>query len=255
MKNRPPYALESVDNALRMLHVLRDQGRLKVSEVATELQIARSTAHRLLAMLVYRDFAVKDDDHTYLPGPALSAPQLEGRPLQQLRRALRPHMDTLCERVLETVNLMVRVGIQTRFLSSVESLQVLHVSDRQGTILPAWKTSGGKALLAELPDEQLVELFQQESNSRREVINPREFDLLLRQIRSIRKAGYAENIEGTETGVSAVGKSVRTRNGDVVAALSISVPSIRYTRERLKVFVHELTGTVNRVQQELALAD
>src|SRR5918992_1084946 len=148
MKNRPPYALESVDNALRLLQLLRDQGRLRVTEAAEELGTARSTAHRMLSMLVYRGFAIQDERRGYLPGPALSAPPVRDRPLQELRRALLPHMDALCERVDETVSLMVRVGTQTRFLASVESTQILRVGDRAGTVLPATRTSGGKALLA-----------------------------------------------------------------------------------------------------------
>ena len=160
MKNKPPYAIESVDNALRILQTLRDSGQVRVSDVAAELGIARSTAHRLLSMLVYRDFAVKTDQHSYLPGPALSAPPLRGEPAQRLRQALRPHMEALCERVEETVNLMVRLGAQTRFLHTVECARVLRVGDRQGTILPAWQTSGGKVLLAELPDAQLTAVLR-----------------------------------------------------------------------------------------------
>ncbi|MFD0533119.1 helix-turn-helix domain-containing protein [Actinomadura luteofluorescens] len=74
MENKPPYPLRSVDNALHLLQVLRDQGGLRVSEAAAELGTARSTAHRLLAMLVYRGFAVQDDNHTYLPGPPCPPP-------------------------------------------------------------------------------------------------------------------------------------------------------------------------------------
>lgn len=73
MKNRPAYAIESVDNALRVLQLLRDSGQVRVCDVAAEIGTARSTAHRLLAMLVYRDFAVQAEDRSYRPGPALSA--------------------------------------------------------------------------------------------------------------------------------------------------------------------------------------
>jgi DNA-binding IclR family transcriptional regulator len=73
VKNKPPYSIESVDNALHILQLLRDSGQARVSDVAGELGIARSTAHRLLAMLVYRDFAIQAEDRSYLPGPALSA--------------------------------------------------------------------------------------------------------------------------------------------------------------------------------------
>src|SRR5256885_13256667 len=90
MKNKPPYALQSVDHALQLLQMLRDNGSLRVSEAAQELGTARSTAHRLLAMLVYRDFAVQDEARKYLPGAALSAPQATGGGLPPPRRRPRP---------------------------------------------------------------------------------------------------------------------------------------------------------------------
>lgn len=67
---RPSYALDSVDNALRLLQMLRDVGALRLKDAAEELGTAPSTAHRLLAMLVYRGFAVQDEKRRYHPGPA-----------------------------------------------------------------------------------------------------------------------------------------------------------------------------------------
>ena len=75
---RPAYLLESVDNALRLLQMLRDVGAVRLNQAATELGIARSTAHRLLAMLVYRGFAVQDEKRTYHPGPAMGAARPTG---------------------------------------------------------------------------------------------------------------------------------------------------------------------------------
>lgn len=66
---RPPYALDSVDNALRLLQMLRDVGALRLKDAAEELGTAPSTAHRLLAMLVYRGFAVQDEKRRYHRGP------------------------------------------------------------------------------------------------------------------------------------------------------------------------------------------
>ena len=63
--------------------------RDSLRKAAAELGIARSTAHRLLAMLVYRDFAVRTEDRCYRPGPALSARPLPGEPAQRLRAAFR----------------------------------------------------------------------------------------------------------------------------------------------------------------------
>ena len=253
MKNKPPYAIESVDNALRILQVLRDSGRVRVSEVAAELGIARSTAHRLLAMLVYRDFAVQAEDRSYRPGPALSAEPLRGEPAQRLRQLMRPHMEALRDQVAETINLVVRLGAQTRFLHTVESAQVLRVGDRQGTVLPAWKTSGGKALLAELPDAQLTALLRGVNGRPPEGMTAAERRALVSELRLVRDQGYAENIEQSESGVCAIGLCVRDQGGDAVAALSVSVPSVRYTPERSRAFLRELRTTVGRAEPDIGL--
>ncbi len=252
MKNKPPYSIDSVDNALRILQMLRDSGQVRVSDVAAELGIARSTAHRLLAMLVYRDFAVQAEDRSYRPGPAIAAEPLRGEPAQRLRQAMRPHMEALCDQVAETINLVVRLGTQTRFLHTVESAQVLRVGDRQGMVLPAWKTSGGKALLAELPDAQLTALLRGAAGRPPEGMTAAERRSLVNELRLVRDQGYAENIEESESGVCAIGLCVRDKTGDPVAALSVSAPSVRYTPDRSRVFLSELRTTVAKAQADIS---
>ncbi|MER6575338.1 IclR family transcriptional regulator [Nonomuraea sp. NPDC001023] len=245
MKNKPAYPLGSVDNALLLLHMLRDQGRLKVTDVAKELGIARSTAHRLLAMLVYRDFAVQDEHHAYLPGPFLgpAAGDGGGSSLRELRAHVRPAMEALCARVRETVNLMVRMGTEVRFLDSIESPQILYVGDRRGTILPAHRASGGKVLLSSLPRDQLAALYQD--------LPDQERASLLRELDEIRPRGYALNLDGTEQGVSAIGAALRNGRGTPVGALSISIPSARYTPERLPSLLTDLRQSITEAEPHL----
>jgi len=252
VKNKPPYSIDSVDNALRILQTLRDSGQVRVSDVAAELGIARSTAHRLLAMLVYRDFAVQAEDRSYRPGPAIAAEPLRGEPAQRLRQAMRPHMEALCDQVAETINLVVRLGTQTRFLHTVESAQVLRVGDRQGTVLPAWKTSGGKALLAQLPDVQLTALLRGAAGRPPEGMTAAERRSLVNELRLVRDQGYAENFQESESGVCAIGLCLRDKTGDPVAALSVSAPSVRYTPDRSRMFLSELRTTVAKAQADIS---
>ncbi|MFG3437018.1 IclR family transcriptional regulator [Nonomuraea sp. NPDC047897] len=266
MENKPPYPLNSVDNALRLLQLLRDQDSLRVSEAAEELGVARSTAHRLLAMLVYRGFAIRDESRGYLPGPALSASRIPAAPpLRQLRRALLPHMDALCDRVGETVNFVVRVGTQTRFLATVESPHVLRVGDRQGTILPARLSSGGQALLAGLSDAELAELYR--ADDAEEAVSGRpghradnsskmqaaDFERFLHALRAVRRRGYALNLEATEPGICAVGMCVTDASGSAVGALSIAVPTSRFAKERIVGLAAELRFTVARAKDDIQL--
>jgi DNA-binding IclR family transcriptional regulator len=253
VKNRPPYAIESVDNALRIVQMLRDSGHVRVSDVAADLEIARSTAHRLLAMLVYRDFAVQAEDRSYRPGPALSAEPLPPESAQRLRHLLRPHMEALCDQVGETINLVVRLGPQSRFLHTVESAQILRVGDRQGAVLPAWQTSGGKVLLAELPDAQLTALLRGANGRPPAGMTAAARRALVNELRLIRDQGYAENIQESESGVCAISVCLRDRLREPVAALSVSVPSVRYTPDRAREFLRELRAAAARAETDIAL--
>ncbi len=110
MKNKPPYSIESVDNALHLAQLLLLEGPLGVRDAAARLAVAPSTAHRLFAMLVYRDFAEQGPDRLYLPGPALRGAGATEAPVALLRRLARPHLRRLVDRVNESANLLVLSG-------------------------------------------------------------------------------------------------------------------------------------------------
>src|SRR5258708_33978546 len=92
---KPTYLVESVDNALRLLQMLRDLGVLRLTDAAQELGIAPSTAHRLRAMLVYRGFAVQHEKRGYHPGPpTLAGPAHRGWP-REFNDRCPPHLAAL----------------------------------------------------------------------------------------------------------------------------------------------------------------
>src|SRR5947209_8848476 len=70
---RPAYPIASVDRALRLLLLVSHRSRVRLSEASEALGVAPSTAHRLLAMLVYHDLVRQEDRYAYVPGPALAA--------------------------------------------------------------------------------------------------------------------------------------------------------------------------------------
>ncbi|GGC96229.1 hypothetical protein GCM10011512_24070 [Tersicoccus solisilvae] len=231
MQVRPAYALTSVDNTLRMLQLLRDNGRLRLKDAAEELQIAPSTAHRLMAMLVYRGFAVQDESRQYLPGPSMGAGPVTGNWNRRLRVLCTPQMEALCADTGETVNLSVRSGTKSRFLFTVESGNVLRVGDRRGAVLPAHLTSGGKVLLAELDDATVRRLFTSPgAETSGDALDEPALADLVRELATIREKGFAANVEATEPGVSALGVPVRGPGGRAVASLHLSAPSSRFER-------------------------
>src|SRR6478735_7686396 len=114
VQKRPTYSIDAVDNALQLLQLLRDGGALRLKDAAEELGVAPSTAHRLLAMLVYRGFAVQDEKRMYHPGSAMGAGPAQRGWTREFNDLCRPHMEALAILCGETVNLVIRVGTQAR---------------------------------------------------------------------------------------------------------------------------------------------
>ncbi len=141
---KPSYMITSVDHVLKLLQMLRDNGRLGLTQAAAELGVSPSTAHRMMAMLVYRGYAVQDINRRYVAGPAMSVPPVTIPWASELRDLCRPHLELLADRLDETVNLMVRIGSKVRFLFSVEGRSALRIGDRSGAVLDAFQASGGR---------------------------------------------------------------------------------------------------------------
>ena len=253
MRNRPAYALSSVDNALRLLQLLRDQGFLRLKDAATQLEVAPSTAHRLMSMLVYRGFALQDESRCYLPGPSMGVGPAGLDWTRVLRDIAQNHLELLSNSTGETVSLMVRVGTQVRFLSSVESGQLLKVGSRQGTVLPAHRTSGGKAMLAELEPAIFEELYRTDrALDPDSALTDTEFHRLTRELRTVRRLGYAVNKQETEEAVVAYGVCVHDPAGRPLGAVSVSLPVSRDRPAGVETLVAKIRAAARIVDGEIA---
>lgn len=253
-KAKPNYAITSVDNALKLAATLQLEGRLSVSEAAERLEVAPSTAHRLLSMLVYRDFALQDADRLYRPGPVLLLAGHTHSSSSELRRIVLPHLEELATQLDETVNVAVRVGDQTRFIASVEGMQSLRVSSREGMVLPAHRTSPGVSLLADLTDAELATLYDEERFVGRMDQRP-DMARLQRDIAAVRKTGCVLNKERSEVGIVAVGVPLRDRNGRTIAGMAVSIPSPRYRDQDLPRYQAALLASARAIDLDLRRND
>ncbi|GAA4094882.1 IclR family transcriptional regulator [Actinomadura miaoliensis] len=244
MRNKPPYALNSVDHALQLAALLQQEGPLRVTDAAERLGVAASTAHRLLAMLVYRDFAERLPDRRYGPGKVLRPAETSEAPVALLRRAGIPEMRRLVDQTQESVNLMVLAGTEVRFVATVESPQILRVGDREGRCLPAHLTSGGKAILSALTPEELAAFY--------EGVDDIDLPRLRRELTLVRKRGFAINHQLTETGLTAIGTAIKDDHGRPLAGLSLALPTARFDRDTLPTWVNALSATALRIEGALA---
>jgi DNA-binding IclR family transcriptional regulator len=251
LKTPPSYAIASVDHALRLATMLQLEDGLTVSATAERLGVARSTAHRLLAMLVFRDFAVQDENRMYRAGPVLELAAHSQSQVSALRAAALPHLQRLTDMVEETANLCIRTGDTARFIASVECRQALRVGSREGMVFPVHRTTAGLLLLAELSDAELADVYAAERYASHPAERP-DLAVLRAELARIRRTGFAVNSERSERGLVAVGVAVRGADGTGLAGLSVSMPSVRYDPRQLHSLVAALSSAGRGLESDLA---
>lgn len=247
----PAYLITSVDHALQLLLLLHERRELRVRDVANELNVAHSTAHRILSTLVWRGFVIQDrGSKTYRAGRVLVEIALASIKELDVRRKARSHMERLSRLVHETVNLIALEDDGCRFIDGVEGDQLVRVSARTGTLLPAYAISGGKVLLAELPKERVRELYP---HGLRRLTKNTASDLrkLEAELATVRKRGYAINMEESQIGLWAVAVPIVDRFGHAIAALAISTPSSRMEQSDVAVRVQALREAAAAISADL----
>jgi DNA-binding IclR family transcriptional regulator len=245
------YAIESVSNALRTLLYLRDADEVRVSELATYLGVAASTAHRLLATLRANDFVEQVPGRRAYRLTSLLSTFSGGPPDREtLARIGRPALVQLCRETDETANLLVLEGADARFIDGVESTRTLRVAPRTGDLLPAHGTAGGKAMLAMLPADQVRALLS--ARLRKMTMHTvLSRAALEKDLAVVRARGYATNVNESVLDVGGVGVPVMDRFDRCVAAITVSGPSSRLNEETAPSLLPYLQAAAARMASHL----
>jgi DNA-binding IclR family transcriptional regulator len=237
INDKPTYPIGSVDSALRLLLMVGERGSVRIAEASDELNVARSTAHRMMQMLQYYDLVKQDpESKAYSAGPMLISLGLRVVRMLDVPGVARPRMEALATEVQETVVLMARQkGTDVICLESVESPRALRIGSRTGMVVQAHASASGRALLATLPEDEVLELYP---SSRLPNPQPRSVttrNQLLAQLEEVREAGYAVQRDESEPGVSAVAAPVRSGEGSASFVLTIMVPTSRLSDKDIPV--------------------
>ena len=252
---KPQYAIRSVDNALRALHLLRDSGAVRIIDIAERLDVAQSTAHRIMSMLVDQGFAVQDDRQRYLAGAALSAPIVASQRNQELVRMASPILQELQSHVDEVVNLAVRLGVHTRVLTTLgDGLKGL--GDRTGHVYPAHATSAGRALLATEPDRLLERLYRSRSaEDSGSALGDSDYAELRSHIEATRLHGFSVCDEEVQRSISSIAVPVvpddsRKRCAIVLLTSAPRLERLINDREEINALVRARDALTGALQEQ-----
>jgi IclR family transcriptional regulator, KDG regulon repressor len=239
--DRTGNAPQTVRRAIGLLDLLATTPRgQSLRQLSESFGLSRSTTHRLVSALMSGGLVTLcPETRRYRLGIKLlelSAALLDSMDIQE---QARPFMQHLSEASRETVHLGVLDGFEVMFIGHIESSESLRMSGRIGRRTPAHSSSLGKAILA-WTDEAALQRYLSRSplaaQTARTITDPEQ---LLRALEEVRARGYATDEEENRVGIRCVGAPVRDHTGRVIAAISVSGPSFRFTPERAgEVAVH-----------------
>ena len=231
---RAAVGVKSAGRALCILELLtRVERAMTFMAIEDILGYPRSSLHGLLRTLVERGWLELDEtSRVYALGiRAWEAGNTYLRATSLAKRAL-PYMTEVRDALDETVQLAVLDGRFNVYVAKVDGTQRLVLASEIGRRLEAHATGLGKILLAGLAPQELDRRLAGVELERFTPNTITDGDELKREIARITSSGYALDKEEYTIGVRCVAVPVRNHNGDIVAAMSVSVPRVRFSLER-----------------------
>jgi IclR family acetate operon transcriptional repressor len=235
----------SIDRGAELLvRVLESEQPVALADIASASGIPKSTASRLVSALERQGLVEQDGERGRLrPGPAILRVAERGMLERSILELARESLDVLGAKTGETINLAVPGPSGVEHIAQVESAHFLGAGQWLGRSADYHCTANGKVFMAfaraPIPARPTV-------LTERTITDPTR---LTAELARIRHEDFAEAIEELEIGLAAIAAPVRGSGGQVVAALSITGPTVRMTPERiteLKPILIEEAGILSR---------
>jgi DNA-binding IclR family transcriptional regulator len=201
-----------VDKSVAVLRTLEYDGPAALADVQSRTGLPRATAHRLLAALEHHGLVRRDGEGRYALGLGLITLGRVAADAFPLADLARPVLVDLRDRTGESVQLFVREGAGRRCLVSLESSHGLRWIVPEGVVLPLHVGSAGRVLSGAAGAD-----------------------------------GWVASVEERESGVASVSAAVVDDQGDIVAAVSVSGPLGRLTRQPGRRFGGEVVAAAEQV--------
>lgn len=224
--------VQSVQRALRVLESIASQRETRLTDVAKDVGLHKSTVFRLLQTLVDAGY-VEHGPQNGLFRLGLKAMELGVKAMDSwpLYATAKEEMDKLAEQLGEAINLAVVDELTMVYVATIGARNALRMQLSVGRRSPIHCTAVGKAVLAHRPDLQalirpeMLEAYTPNTLS--------DVTLLQENLGLIKFKGYAVDDEEQEIGARCVAAPIFERSGRAIAAIGVSAPAARLTRGQI----------------------
>jgi len=236
----PAHGTAAIDRGADLLvRVLESEEPVALTDLASAAGLPKSTASRLISALERRGLIEQDGERGRLrPGPAILRVAERGMLERNIIELARPALDALADATGETINLAVPAPEGVEHVAQVDSSHFLGAGQWLGRSVGYEHSANGKVFAA----------FGRAPDGAAGATAARELD-------AVRRDGFATSIDELEVGLSAMAAPVRGARGEVIAALSISGPTLRMTPARIGELEPILTLEAGKLSRRLGHHD
>jgi DNA-binding IclR family transcriptional regulator len=240
---------QSLDRALTLVSRLAT-GPKTLDELSGVIGVHKSTTLRLLRTLESHRFVQRDGVHHYRLGTALF--DLANRALEErdVRRCAEPALRDLNSRLGHTVHLASYEDGEVIYIDKYESTHPMRMYSRIGRRAPLHCTAVAKVLLADLPAvalEKVLSTMEFPRLTANTIIGPTAYQAELERVRA---NGYAVDNAEHEDFIHCIAAPIRGARGEVIAAVSMSVPKVLLDFDGLMGHLPDLLATAEAASAE-----
>ncbi len=245
---REPRYSQSLERGLAILGCFTPQRSvLGIAEIADDLGMSRSTTHRYVITLVALGYLEQNASRKYRLGLRVTDLGMAALNSTGLREHSRAYLENLRRRTTYTASLTVLDGSEVLYVERARSFRrgqhKIDLNLRIGSRLPAYCTSMGKVLLANLPEPELKRLLANITLKRRGPNSITSKKALRDELDLVLDEGIAVNNEELAESLVSIACPVLNENQQVVAAINLAAHSSMISSEDMvdQLLPHILT--------------
>ncbi|MFY9357174.1 MAG: IclR family transcriptional regulator [Defluviitoga tunisiensis] len=231
-------------------YIVNSPTPVSATEIAREFDMSISNAYKYLDDLYKGELLTKNKDRTYIPSFKLVEYGSIILKKISLRDLAQPHLVDLMVKTGQTVHLVVKDGNEGVYIEKIEGPHSLPMMSKIGMRMNLYATGFGKAILANLSEQELDEYLKTvklEKRGKNTVTDPLK---LKKQLNEIKKIGYAIDNEENENGIFCIGAPIFNYDNQVIAAVSISMSTSQAKEtnvEKYANYVMDCTKKISRL--------
>ena len=231
---------KSLSKAISLLRGFTpDEPEVRAVDISHKTGMAMTTTHRILVTLT-KDGILKQNPVTrkYSVGPILYAIGNLYSETSDVLQCAEEVIRTLNDMTREVITMAIHYRGHAVIVRAQEAKYALTLRSPVGTILPAHSCAIGKALLSEMTDEEIDNLYPEDSLIKRTDKTTATKKELKLQLDKIRQTGVSFDSGGVYEETGGIASVVRDSSGEVVAAIGAAVPIYRMNPAKRELFAN-----------------